>query len=1252
DRGVYRPGTAVHVVGVLREGDELATAANVELRIELTHPSRTRPLAEKSLRSSARGSLAARLPLPEDAPLGGCTLRLIAGEDDEAQLLATAPVRIDQVRPHSFRVDLSGPTQVRSGEALAVQVDAAFLFGAPLRDAELRWSLLRQGSAGAPRAYADYDFGPVDADYAHRTEAEGIARTDEHGQATLEFGALSTGGWEQLALEVEAVDRSGQSVTAHHRVTLMASALRPGLRRGDAFIDGRLETGGTPLEIDAVVLDAAGERVWGAPLSARIVREGWHRWWEWRGGALQPRRQHQAEEVFRCAFAGVDDACAYTPERSGTYVIEVRVRDEDGKEALASRRVYVAGLDEAPDRDPPGAPIALTPRQPTLRVGETAELALESPWPGGEMLITVSRDTILHTERRRLSAGSQIVRFAITEAMVPNAFVTASLVKPRTGEPRLGRSRAGRGSRTIDPGAPDLRIGATEIAVRPLSSELPLRIEAPESAPAGERVEVVVYTDAEVSLFAVDERLLRLDGHELGDLAAGLWGRDGAAFGIEDLRRTLRARRVREDLRRGGDGGGEGAARVLRAKDRLSRPVPLWAAGIPAEDGVVRQSFELPEGAATYRIIALAIGDGAAVRHVQADLQATTDVVIEGQLPTFATEGDQFDARFVVHATGRDLADEFVAHVGNETVRRTLNLAQGESETVSVAVTVQGAAGSALDVRAQVGGASFERALPVAARGRWTHTRAFGAGAEPTTLRFPEGAVGQLRLTASRAPLLGAESIAQRISQSAWRDLPTRAAAAIALAAGDGASIDADERQARLNRAAERLVALQQSDGSFYRTTNAYATPWQSVLGAHALYELHEAGADVPEDALARSRSWLQDVINRAPFGDGDYADRDSGLAHAIYTLSRYGEWSPSVADSLFARREQLSLTARAWLALAYLSSNDEEASVLLHEVLQYLTKDVSADATLPPSVRYAERRGAMLGPVLAALSEEPALALRAAPIAEQLFAETRHGHLGWRSPVDAAFALFGLRVYAERFEANAASRCTLDGEALEPAETSAGTQRFVLNVAELAGEDRVLQLHGGPVFYVLEADFAEPLAHEDRAARGNAAALHRRFERLNGGVLSRGDSVPLGAMIRVRLFTHSESGAQQTQLFDPLAAGWQALEGQLQTAPASALRSMLGMGPEDDAMDPRGYYAARSASAIESRRAEDNAVLFALSHLPRGLQEFTYVVRATTPGRFSIPPATLEERRGLGVFARSSDFELHVAELAETEER
>ncbi|HBQ11944.1 MAG TPA: hypothetical protein DEF51_12625, partial [Myxococcales bacterium] len=77
------------------------------------------------------------------------------------------------------------------------------------------------------------------------------------------------------------------------------------------------------------------------------------------------------------------------PSRPGTYLIEVEAVDDDGRRSVASRRVYVAGPDEQPDRDPPGAPIAVTPTRLRWGVGETAELAFESPFPEGTALITL-----------------------------------------------------------------------------------------------------------------------------------------------------------------------------------------------------------------------------------------------------------------------------------------------------------------------------------------------------------------------------------------------------------------------------------------------------------------------------------------------------------------------------------------------------------------------------------------------------------------------------------------------------------------------------------------------------------------------------------------------------------------------------------------------------------------------------------------------------------------------------------------------
>src|SRR5262249_20250232 len=142
-------------------------------------------------------------------------------------------------------------------------------------------------------------------------------------------------------------------------------------------------------------------------------------------GAYRLRRNRERRVVHACRLtSGADGraACDFAPSRAGTYVIEAESHDAHGRTTLASRRVYVAGPDESPDRDPPGAPIALTSTQPEWHVGQSAELAFESPWDDAEALVTVSQAGVLATLRRHVGAGGQVVRVPITEAMVPNVF--------------------------------------------------------------------------------------------------------------------------------------------------------------------------------------------------------------------------------------------------------------------------------------------------------------------------------------------------------------------------------------------------------------------------------------------------------------------------------------------------------------------------------------------------------------------------------------------------------------------------------------------------------------------------------------------------------------------------------------------------------------------------------------------------------------------------------------------------------------
>src|SRR5262249_2189878 len=155
----------------------------------------------------------------------------------------------------------------------------------------------------------------------------------------------------------------------------------------------------------------------GQAVQARIVREGWHSYWEWndhaqddaagaQGGYAQ-RRARDTNVGHACALTSGPEAahCAFVPTRPGTYLLDAQVRDAHGRVSVASRRVYVAGPGEHPDRDPPGAPIAVTPARTQWYVGERARVAFESPWPDAEALLTVERDGVFLRERRRVQGG-------------------------------------------------------------------------------------------------------------------------------------------------------------------------------------------------------------------------------------------------------------------------------------------------------------------------------------------------------------------------------------------------------------------------------------------------------------------------------------------------------------------------------------------------------------------------------------------------------------------------------------------------------------------------------------------------------------------------------------------------------------------------------------------------------------------------------------------------------------------------------
>ncbi|AKF07658.1 alpha-2-macroglobulin family protein [Sandaracinus amylolyticus] len=1271
DRGAYRPGEPMSVLAIARrmEGASATPPSDRPVRFRLMGGSET-PIAEASTRLE-RGQADASWTLPEGVMLGTHRLELI---DTQGASLGSTNVTIAEFRQPRFSVDLAAPSgDVHGGDALSIAATARYLFGAPLEGATMRWSIAREGVAPVPVRWSEYAFGPASGAARAGTLAEGEATLDREGAATL--GAevsLASPVRTRLRVEAEVTDATGQTTSASRSIVAYPASFEVGVRRPRSWVGL-----GSELAIDAIAIDHAGEPVAARAIEARFVREGWHGWWEWHDGAEQEdegayqlRRGQRRDVAHTCDLESALEPvrCAFTPARAGTYVLEVEGRDEAGRTTLAQTRVYVAGPDEHPDRDPPGAPIALTPAREEWSVGEEAELAFESPWEGAEALIAVHHGSLLSLERRRVGAGGQVVRVALTDAMVPNVFVTVALVRPRTGEP---------GER-IDLNAPDLRFGSASVRVRPRTSRLEVAIETEGAARPGTRMPIAVHVrdeeghdvrGARVALWAVDEGTLRLTGYQTPDATGGLFVERGAAFALEDLRRALVSRIDPSiEAEASGDGGYAEGAMDLEERERFD-PTPLWAPRlVTGADGVARAELELPARPTEYRVMAIAIDDGLRRGRASAWVVAEQPLVVRAAFPRFATEGDRFEAVAFVHNAGeREITAQVRFHVGGEAREaRTITIAAGGEARVSEPIAATSVGVMPLRVEAS---ASVDREpvahedgarVPVVPAARWVRRRAVvgGSGERALDLAFGQSPRGELRVAVASHPFVGLDGALDALDESGWGGTEVEASRLLAIASylrmSEGlrrGGRDEAELRSRAARAIDAIMRTRTIDGGFARWSADEGTqPHETVLALRALIEAQRAGLRVPEGVREAGLRRVEQLVEMGAFGETYGRAGQESWALALRLLGEAGTRGGPL-DALYEQREFASPASLAWLALALPEGNRRRETALalaVHRLfpeleIAGLESSARSNAGAPRAV-YVEHDVAAIAAVLEAASIVDGGEQWIRELATELLRIGGARQDGLGAPTDVAAAMAALSACAQRFGREGdpldASLVIGDG-AIEARVRGDEGALFDVPWSRVQGARRLLARGGGaedPIFVALDARWAVPIGEADDVARGRAVALHRVLETAAGTPIEPGARIPLGTMIRVRLFVHVENGtSDRVAVRDPLGAGLESVDAGLRTTPHASLMALLGASPDDDATDARGFHAMRTLSYVEHRRFDVHATTFYLSSLPPGLHELTYAVRATTPGEFVVPPASVEALRDDAFVGRST---------------
>jgi hypothetical protein len=1072
DRGIYRPGDEVFIKGVVRYRvlGALQSAAAGSLMDLVVSDSHGDAISTQKVKVTAFGTFTAKATIPKDAPTGSFTLAA-TGVLPNGKVSVSGDFRVEEYRAPQFRVDLEGKkTTLVAGEPLEGDVFARYLFGGAMNDAKVSWSVNRTSFSFSTESAPGFTFSQEtwwwDDNAPHEASAffgSGSGRADATGAVHVKAGTTEAPGEKPYTytLEAEVTDVNRQSVAGRLAYTVHPSNAYVGLRAPSSFMQV-----GTEYGLETVTVDPAGKRAPGKKVQVTVTARTWKSVKKKdASGGFTTVSEPDEQQVASCELTSTTDVvpCKFKPAAAGFFIVRATVKDEQGRTHSSSLGVYATGADWVAWQRADTDRIELLTDKTSYDVGDVAKVLIKSPYPEARAMVTVEREGVLSRRLVELKGSVVTVDVPITEDMVPNVFAGVLIMRPRLAKGGLESGD--------DPGRPNARIGLVKINVEKKSKRLAVTVttDKKDYRPRDTVNVTLEVKDAagkpasgEVTLYAVDESVLRLTGYTVPDPIESIFPDRPLSVRLgEPLLHLVRMRSYGEKGEGPGGGGGGANAEGVSIRSNF-KTTAYFNPTVTLEDGKAKASFPLPDNLTTYRIMAVVVGATDRFGSGETKVQVNKPVMALPALPRFARVDDVFEAGVVVHAHGATAGEATVTAKVEGGAQLTgpaeqkIAIAEGAPKEVRFGFkgTLPGTAKFTFKVVSGADNDGVQETLPiempveidsVATYGDTTDQRV--EGLVPPKDVWPE--LGGLTVTMSSTAMSGFDRGFQQLidypygclEQQSSRLVPFIALREMAGQFGipwpgpNQKKLDRDSEFNALLRTylfstldvadqrdpddviattVKSILALQADDGSFrYWPDSTCSDSWSSAYATMALFRAKEVGFEVPARQLDRAEQNLARVAGGTCHPCERYCG-DETRVFASYVLARMKKPRPSAYPEFFANRAKLSLFGRALLANAmYVGKGDRtQANTLLKELLN----DAKESAK---GVHFEEVNSATYATLFNSDTRTTGVVLQALtdispdhPYVGKMtkyLTQVREGNGEWRSTQEAAWSLLGL---------------------------------------------------------------------------------------------------------------------------------------------------------------------------------------------------------------------------------------------------
>ena len=1228
DRGIYRPGSKVFIKASVRRklGEQIVPIAHTPVHVRVLGPTDDE-LADLALVTDDMGSVSGEYQIPAEARVGRHRIEVAEASDPE-KVLDEDVIQVAEFEPPRFTVDVDSTVFLGS---LRARILGKYLFGAAMDGAEVAWTLTREPADLPHGPFTDGGFHFTDNRYNWWDEEResswsraGDGKLGPDGVLTVSQ-KLDLGGSvgpQEFTFEADVADTSYRHIAGRGSVVVHPAERYVGVKIARPWGDV-----GVAVPVQLGVIDREGKPVAGVPVTAKLNLVDWtySRKPQKRGGyEYQWQRTVKPAGSCTATSASVAVSCDLVPPENGSYEV---ITEIDGKPGgVASLWAWGSGgaRKAVPTR---GRTLEIIPDKGRYVAGETAKLLVQNPYPSATAIFTLEQGGLLSHQVVRLDEAAKVFEVPIQAGHAPHVHATVTLLPIGGGEERT-----------------DWKIGAIRIPVA--MDDVRLQAEVRSDKPTYEpREEVTVTIDvkekgkavagAEIALAVVDEGILRMTNFHAADPATALRPGQPLRFEVSDTRDRLAA--LLSHSQSAGDGAGDGTATVNNARKNFLQTA-FWKPDLRTDsNGRATATFTLPDNLTRFRMMAVVIDKEGKGVGSESDFTVRRPVMMVPVVPRFAAVGDNFEVAAMVHNnTDQPLSAKVMM---NEREQAVTVKAQGH-ERVGFPLSAQGPGELKLDFSVKDGSDKVRDAvvstIPVDVAGLSERPHLAGAfvGEQLIKLEVPDtvlvGRGDQDFVTVQVGQHLWPELGARMqflldyphgcVEQTTSGTLPLLAAKDILPRIGF-TGLSQEELDKRIDAGLKRLATMRTGSGGLGywpgdTTPNVYGTAY----AARAIVAAKTAGIRLPDGLLATVEEYLQERL----LSDGIEAEVQASIA---LSLGELGSLPASSADALYDRRGDQGVFGKASLAIALssLKGQEDRVKTLLDEIEAAFDPDAKLvkDKHNSDFYYYGSDTRSRAQAAIALGRLRPGTTLHT-KLVQALAGETES-----YTTQSTAFSLMAVAEQIRGLPQDGAGFTVQVGDqALASVkELGGGSQEFHIPVAGLRGKTPTLMLRSdskAALAFIVRGAWKREL-NDARGLTATSAADGPDIYRVITD--ARGEAVDLtaikpGTVLRVALLADLPIGELDSSemnylaVTDRLPAGFEPIQPDLWTvarAPELSdkhpFASMLRWGGSD-------------ASFVELR---DDRVQVYFDRVWGERVLATYLVRASTPGTFVLPPAAAE---------------------------